>query len=239
MRTLSQRIAKLYFQDLLALNARATRRALADSAAAFETHLDALRPAAATPALERRYAQTLALWARCREIIDHSPTREGATALNDLANDLMITTGLLSFLLERQSAGSEARLVDLSMRQAMLAQRLAKLYLARRLLGDAAASHVDVEQARREFKTAWGEIAGATDNTQRTRDALELALGQWIFFERAVTEGDRGDERLALHVATTSERIAEAMHDVVRSYEATDSRSTLAVPRSAQAMATR
>lgn len=195
MRTLSQRIPKLYFQQLLALNDAQARRTLAESATDFEKHLDALRDVPATSALKRRYARAVRLWAQCREVIDHRPSHEGAATLNYLANDLMIATGQLTFMLEMQSAGASARLVDLSMRQAMLAQRLAKLYLARRLLGDAGASRVDVEQARREFNTALNEIATAPDNTQRTLDALELAQGQWIFFEHAVTEGDRQRQR--------------------------------------------
>lgn len=221
LRTLSQRIPKLYFQQLLALNDAQAQRALAESATAVEKKLEALRNMPATPALERRYARTVALWAQCRELIDHLPTREGAEALNYLSNDLMISAGQLTFMLESQTSGTDARLVDLSMRQAMLAQRLAKLYLARRLLGEAGASRVDVHQARLEFETAMNEIATAPEITQQTRDALELAQGQWIFFDRAIAEGDKGDERLALHVATTSERITESMRDIVASYEAT------------------
>ena len=221
LRTLSQRIPKLYFQQLLALNDAQAKRALAESATAVEKHLETLRSVSATPALARRYARTVALWAQCREFIDHPPTLEGAETLNYLSNDLMISAGRLTFMLESQTVDTGARLVDLSMRQSMLAQRLAKLYLARRLLGEAGASRVDVHQARLEFETSMKEIATAPELTQQTRDALELAEGQWIFFDRAIAEGDKGDERLALHVSTTSERITESMRDIVASYEAT------------------
>lgn len=221
LRTLSQRIPKLYFQQLLGLNTTQSQGSLAAAAASFETRLNALRSVAATGALDRRYRRTLTLWAQAREIIDAPPTRDGAATLHYLADDLMIATGQIAFRLEHQSATSDGRLVDLSMRQAMLAQRLAKLYLARRLLGDSGANRVDVVQAEREFETALKEIAATPTNSQQTQDALELAVGQWIFFRRAVAAGDRGDDRLALHVVTTSERITESMDDVVRSLTAT------------------
>ena len=221
LRTLSQRVPKLYFQDALDLNAGQARRALGTAVNAFDEHLQALGGIAMTPSMQKSHTKTTALWAECRTIVNALPNKNGAAKLSYLADELMIATGKLAFLLESDAIGSNARLVDLSMRQSMLAQRLAKVYLARRLLGASGASLVDLEQARSEFKTALHELTGAPDNTQKTRDALDLAVAQWIFFEQAIKEADKGERQLALNVSTTSERIGEAMGDVVASYEAT------------------
>lgn len=228
LRTLSQRVPKLYFQDALNLNAGQARRALGAAIGAFDRHLQALDGIAKTPAMHKRYAKTAALWAECRGVLSAPPDKSGASKLSYLADELMIATGKLAFLLESEAIGSNARLVDLSMRQSMLAQRLAKVYLARRLLGLSGASLVDLEQARSEFTTALHELTGAPDNTPKTRDALDLAVAQWIFFEQAIKEADKGERQFALNVSTTSERIGESMGDVVASYEATTRAATKA-----------
>lgn len=220
LRTLSQRIPKLYFQDALDLNAGQARRALGAAVHAFDRHLQALDGIVMTPSMRKSHAKTAMLWAECRNVLSAPPDKSGAARLSYLADELMIATGKLAFLLESDAIGGNARLVDLSMRQSMLAQRLAKVYLARRLLGSSGASLVDLEQGRSEFNTALHELIGAPDNTQKTRDALDLAVAQWIFFEQAIKEADKGERQLALNVSTTSERIDESMGDVVASYEA-------------------
>ncbi len=220
LRTLSQRVPKLYFQKALDLNAGQARRALATAVDAFDRHLQALDGIAMTPSMRKSYVKTATLWAECRSLLSAPPDKSGAAKLSYLADELMIATGKLAFLLESDAIGSNARLIDLSMRQSMLAQRLAKVYLARRLLGSSGASLVDLEQAHSEFKTALHELTSAPENTQKTRDALSLAVAQWIFFEQAIKEADKGERQLALNVSTTSERIGESMGDVVASYEA-------------------
>lgn len=221
LRTASQQAAKLYFQILLEPQDASARRALTRLVTRVDQDLDHLRAAAVTPARRRTYDKIRTLWAQSRPIVAAAPAAPAAGGvLNDLADELMIASGRLAFLLERDAEGGTGRLVDLSLRQAMLAQRLAKLYLARRALGPSAASLVDVAQARTEFTTALSELTRAPDNTQQTRDALDLAVAQWIFFDQAIAAGDNGDRRFVRNVSTTSERISESMDDVVAAYGA-------------------
>lgn len=218
LRTLSQRVPKLYFQDALDLNAAPARRALRTAVDDFDRYMHVLGGIAATPSMQKSYVKAARLWKECRSIVTAPPNRAAATQLSYLTDELMIATGRLAFLLESDAAGTNARLIDLSLRQSMLAQRLAKTYLARRLLGSEGASLVDIQQARTEFTTSLQELTTAPENTQQTQDALALAVAQWIFFEQAVKNADDGERQSALNVVTTSERIGESMGDVVASY---------------------
>jgi len=131
------------------------------------------------------------------------------------------------------------RLLDLSQRQSMLAQRLARLYLMGYAGDRSQGRQVDAEQARREFNTALGELAGARENTAAVRDALELARTQWLFFDLALVGGGSGAgtdrQSQARNVATTSERIAEVLEEVSRQYaQAYNSTQVAAAPGGAR-----
>jgi hypothetical protein len=104
-------------------------------------------------------------------------------------------------------------LLALSLRQGMLSQRMAKLYLLR-LGGDRSRSpQVDIDQTHAEFRTALQALAGDHELTPRARDNLDLARTQWLFYEGALRDPVPSPE-YPRHVATTSERITQVMEEM-------------------------
>ncbi|MDQ5942275.1 MAG: hypothetical protein QG572_1090, partial [Pseudomonadota bacterium] len=77
---------------------------------------------------------------------------------------------------------------------------------------------VDLDQTRKVFTTALIELSRDRENTPASRDALELARMQWIFFDQAISEMNKGGTSRPQNVATTSERIMEALDAVSRQY---------------------
>ena len=73
--------------------------------------------------------------------------------------------------------------------------------------------------ARKEFSAALLELTAAPSNTPALREELELVKQQWFFFENALNQRASADKTLATNVATTSERILQAMESVVGQYE--------------------
>ena len=130
----------------------------------------------------------------------------------------MLVTGKLTMKIEEESDGGAGRLLDLSLRQNMLAQRLARLYLMAQAGDQSAGRLVDIAQTRREFTTALDELSRAKENTPASREALELARMQWLFFDQAIGDMSKGEQSKPTHVATTSERIFEALDAVSGEY---------------------
>ncbi|HET7775162.1 MAG TPA: type IV pili methyl-accepting chemotaxis transducer N-terminal domain-containing protein [Azospira sp.] len=222
LRLQSQRLAKLYLQSGLQIQADSAQAQLHKAVQQFEGALGELAPYARQSRTAASLARTQALWAELRQAIKTPYGAPAAQRVLALSDDLMLASGKLSLLIEEQGEGGMGRLLDLSLRQGMLAQRLARLYLMG-VAGDRShGRQVDVEQARREFNTALEELAAARDNPPAVRGALELARTQWLFFDQALVGGGSGAgsdrQSQARNVTTTSERIAEVLADVSRQY---------------------
>lgn len=229
LRLQSQRLAKLYLQIGLGLNVAAAQKQLRQGATQFDSELSALAPYAGTLKTQRTLMRTRDLWTELKGTLATSFSAESMKRVNYLADDLMIVTGKLSMQIEAEAETPIGRLLDLSLRQSMLAQRLARLYLMAQAGDKSRGRLVDVEQASKEFTAALNELSSARENSPASREALELTRTQWLFFENEIRELGRGDGGKPLHVATASERIMEVLDAVSMQY-AQDYSASLSAP---------
>lgn len=218
LRLQSQRLAKLWLQIGLRLNADAARQQLAKGSAQFDASLAELERYARHPKTRHALGRAGDLWSELKVVLLLPYGPETLPRVNFLADDLMLATGNLALRIEQEAESPVGRLLDLSLRQNMLAQRLAKLYLLAQAGDTSRGRRVDMEQARKEFTAALGELSAARENSPASREALELAKLQWIFFDAALGELERGETGRPQNVATTSERIMDALDAVSAQY---------------------
>ena len=218
LRSQSQRLAKLWLQAGLGINAGSATGQLARGAAQFDRDLAELAPYAKRPTTQSSLQRVIDLWTEYRIALSLPYNTANLNVVNYLAEDLMLATGKLTMKIEAEADTGAGRLLDLSLRQNMLAQRLARLYLLAQAGDRSSGRLVDIEQTRKEFATALNELSSASENTPANREALELARMQWMFFEQAITEMSKGGISRPQHVATTSERIMGALDAVSRQY---------------------
>ncbi len=141
-----------------------------------------------------------------------------AAAMYDVNEDLLIKMNFLSFAIEAESNDTAARVTGLALRQASLAQRMAKIVLLRSMDKNMQAKQglqVDLAQSRIEFINGMNLLADEAQDDKALKERLNLAQQQWIFYEKALASPSLRAEDLR-NISSTSDRIAQMMVEIVR-----------------------
>lgn len=144
-------------------------------------------------------------------------TAANAGVMYDVNEDLLNKLNFLSFSLEADASESSSRLAALALRQASLAQRMAKIILLRSLDKSMASKQglqVDLNQSRIEFKNGLDLLTAEVESDKQLKARVEVARGQWLFYESALAAMTNSINDLR-SIATTSDRIAEQMIELV------------------------
>lgn len=219
-RMLSQRMAKAYFQIGQQIDVDRSRKILDGSISVFDRQLVELKNYAPTPEIKDTYLKLEKSWLAYKDVlVGATPSPENGRKVLAISEEVLELAHQATVQLEKKSGSNAGRLVNVSGRQRMLSQRMAKYYQAVSWgIADSTAG-TNLGKARKDFTEALQELAGAPANTVPINDSLGLVKQQWIFFEGALSQKTGGDKRAQLAVATTSERILDEMEGVVGLYE--------------------
>jgi len=218
-RMLSQRMAKAYLMLALGVLPERARPILDESIARFESQLVELKSLLPNDEARAAHAALEHAWTTYSAVLTTTPSTEGAAKIWDVSEVTLASAHRLTMAYEKASGTAASHLVNISGRQRMLSQRVAKFALFRLLAVKTPQALEEIDKARREFVAAQAELNRASLNTADIKVELQLADVQWILFDHALSLSDSEKGRAARDVATTSERILEVMESVVSRYE--------------------
>lgn len=222
-RMLSQRIAKAYLQIGLGVDLEQSNRILDASLSLFDRQLVELRNYAPTAEIKLNLLSAEKIWLSYKDILlGRAPTTLDAKKVLQASESLLEIADKVTQLLEKQANNRAGKLVNISGRQRMLSQRMAKLYQAIQWGVAPSDANVQLEAVRKEFNANLSMLEGTLLNTKTIQIELGLAKQQWAYFDHAIRQAPdpRMRQQYATTVATTSERILAQMDIVTGLYQA-------------------
>lgn len=222
-RMLSQRLAKSYLQIGQSIDLTRSKKIFSASVALFERQLAELEAYAPTSENKATLADLRKAWATYKTmLVSNTPNRQDAKAIMVVNEQVLALAHASTVQLEKSSGSVAARLVNISGRQRMLSQRMAKFYQAINWGVASSDALMNLAKARDEFLLAMTELSSSPKNTPAINAEIMLAQQQWLFFDQALKSSADSVEtkvRFATNVATTSERILETMDRITGMYE--------------------
>lgn len=214
-RMLSQRLVKLYALACSGTEAKAAALLMRESIDRVEANLAALEADLSVATYGDLLAAARAGWQALRQQLEAPPRAAGLQRLDDLAEAVLQQAQALVAALEA-AGGAQVGVINVSGRQRMLSQRMAKLALVQAAEGGA--SRADAIAATvSAFEAGQAALSAAPLSTAAIRAMLDRGDAAWQQLRTGVAGADQQAGRIGL--AAASEELLEVFDRLTEAYQ--------------------
>ena len=217
-RMLSERMVKAYIQLSIEVDMQKAEAQLHDARQLFQQQLQQLIIYAPTNNITHNLDAVQQQWLEVSVIVQAPPQIEKIPELITLGEQLVARSHQVVLNIQQFSNSSSAILVNISGRQRMLSQRMAKYYFAH-LAGQRQHEIVSrFETSLAEFEKGLIDLTAAPENSPEITQALKKVDAQLRFSKSGFRQLEQGN--YAPHVISrTTESMLKRMESITQQYE--------------------
>jgi len=217
-RMLSQRMMKSYLMIGADIKVEVAQKQLDDSVALFEQQFLELRDYAPSEAIENKLDRVESLWLPHRERIIAKPSKTQIMDLMAQNNALLKACDDVVKEIASFAKVESAQLVNISGRQRMLSQKIAKTYMGMYWKVDDQELKNEFHGAVQLFDESLATLADYDLNTPELQKSLRKVNNQWRFSQSGFKLGDDG-RYVPTVISVTTESILKKMDQITKLYE--------------------